>query len=628
MKNINPNSATVLTAVTALTAAPALVSCDQSPKLSELGKPNVVWYMTEDTSPQYYGLYNDGRGAESPRLEALARESITYNNAFSNAPVSSAARTTLITGCFAPRFGGSLHRHMELMEMPEGLNMFPTYLREAGYFTCNAMKTDYNVTLDPEAWDNIKGDVGSWREREDPTQPFFYVRTNMVTHESRLLFGEDTYRNVETRTNPDSVYLHPYIPDTELVRYTYATLYDRIKDSDDEFGQILDMLKEDNLLDNTFVFYFGDNGGSIPGTKGYTDNIGLRVPLVVYVPEKWRVALGVEAGECRDGFVSFMDFGATILNLAGVKLPEQMDGVPFLGKGSKPGTESKICYGDRFDDLYSFNRVIYKGKYRYARNYQPYQTQGLFSFYRYKSLAFQQWRDMFRAGELNKAQASFFEPFGAEELYDQEVDPNELNNLAQDAAYVSVLNDMRGELAGYVARYCDIGFYPETVILEQGKAGAAEFGAAHKSDIMKYKAVADLQMLSYEDAEDDLERAIESDDEVEQWWALTSGAWFGAAALSDDDFMEEVEELTESDERSYLRMRANLLLIKSGEKSIEESEIKDMLRRSKTTAETLMVLNDLAYLYEGGLLPKLHLVVEDTPFHDENVEERIKYLNL
>lgn len=615
-----------LSAFTAVAALPALTACS-SPSIEELGKPNVVWYMTEDTSPQYYGLYNEGRGASSPNLEALAKESIIYTNAFSNAPVSSAARTTLISGCYAPRIAGSLHRHLEPMSMPEGLNMFPAYLREAGYFTCNAQKTDYNVKLDETAWDNISGEVGSWRERKDPSQPFFYVRTNDITHESKFLFDEQTYRTKPTRNNPDSVYLHPYIPDTDLVRYTYATLYDRIEDSDDEFGQIMDMLREDNLLDNTFVFYFGDNGGSMPGTKGYTDNIGLRVPLVVYVPERWRDAIGIPVGEFHDGMVSFMDFGATILNLAGVELPEQMDGVPFLGRDSESGQESVMCYGDRFDDLYAFNRVLYRGKYRYARNYQPYHTQGLYSYYRYKSLAFQQWRDLYLAGELNENQASFFEPFGAEELYDQEADPNEFNNLAGDPAYRSVLEQMRQELADRVDGYCDLGFLPETVILEESGSKPAEYGIAHCAQLERYREVADLQLISYDKAQQSLSDAIASDDEVERWWALTSGVTFGDQAVGNSDFIKAVRKLSSSDTRSYLRSRANLLLVKGGEKRLSTKEIKSMLSKSSSLAETLLVLNDLAYMKESALLPKLNLKEKDLPYQNMSALERLKYLN-
>lgn len=591
----------------------------------ELKRPNVVWYMTEDTSPQFMGLYNEGRGASSPRLEALAKESVVYNNAFSNAPVSSAARTTLITGCYAPRFGGSLHRHLEPMTTPDGLNMFPSYLRDAGYYTCNAAKTDYNVDLDETAWDKINGKVGDWRGRKSPDQPFFYVRTNNVTHEGKLLFDRDTYENKKTITNPADVYVHPSLPNTDLMRYTYATFYDRIKDSDDEFGQILDMLEQDDLLDDTIVFYFGDNGGCVPESKGYTMDVGFRVPLVVYVPEKWRDELGVSAGETSDDMVSFMDFGATVLNLAGIKTPEGMDGSPFLGDKSK-GAESVVCYGDRYDDLYAFNRAIYKGDYRYARNYMPYHARGMYAYYRYKSLALQEAREMYNAGKLNADQSKFFEPMGVEELYDLKNDPNELNNLANDPKYKSLVKKMRSEMNSKIDNYCDLGFLPETIILEEAMPDQAAYGKAHKKELASYREIADFQLLPYSKASKALVAAINSNDEVAQWWAIASAISFGDEILKNEQFITKVKELAKSS-RSFVRVRANVLLAKSGIKSLSESDVKSMIKGSKTLAETLLVFNDLTHLKDTGLLAKQHLVDSDAPFTSYSVEERVLYLN-
>lgn len=104
-------------------------------------RPNFVWFMTEDVSSYFLDIYNEGRfGAVTPHVKELARGGLVFNNAYSNAPVSSAARSTLITGCYAPRIGVHLHRKMEEVPMPEGLHMFPYYLRAAGYHTSNAAK--------------------------------------------------------------------------------------------------------------------------------------------------------------------------------------------------------------------------------------------------------------------------------------------------------------------------------------------------------------------------------------------------------------------------------------------------------------------------------------------------------
>lgn len=246
-------------------------------------RPNFVWFMAEDISKHYLSLYNDGKeGVATPNVEKLAAEGIVFNNAYCNAPVSSAARSTLITGCYAPRLGVSFHRKLQKMPMPEGLNMFPSYLRKAGYHTSNATKTDYNCFLDKTAWDVVEGKIGEWRNRPDKRKPFFHVYTNAVTHEGKLQFKKNAVKEVPVHNNPASVTIHPYHPDTELFRYTYATFYDRIQDSDTALGELIEMLKTDGELDNTFVFYFGDNGGSLPGTMGHRTKRILRIERKEY----------------------------------------------------------------------------------------------------------------------------------------------------------------------------------------------------------------------------------------------------------------------------------------------------------------------------------------------------------
>ena len=85
-----------------------LNSCHESQKSDEKSeKPNIVWLVSEDNSKHYLKLYDEG-GASMPNVEALAKKGIVFNNAFSNAPVCSVARSTIISGCNAPRVGDAV----------------------------------------------------------------------------------------------------------------------------------------------------------------------------------------------------------------------------------------------------------------------------------------------------------------------------------------------------------------------------------------------------------------------------------------------------------------------------------------------------------------------------------------
>ena len=117
--------------------------------LSEINeeKPNIVWLVTEDNSVHYMNLYTEG-GAEMPVVANLANEGVIFDNAFSNAPVCSVARSTIITGAYAPRIGTQYHRKSSPVNLPENIIPLPIYLKELGYYTTNNAKEDYNFQTD------------------------------------------------------------------------------------------------------------------------------------------------------------------------------------------------------------------------------------------------------------------------------------------------------------------------------------------------------------------------------------------------------------------------------------------------------------------------------------------------
>lgn len=434
-------------------------------------QPNIVWLVTEDNSIHYLKLYDEG-GTDMPNVERLAKNGIVFNNAFSNAPVCSAARSTIISGCYGPRAFSHFHRRSVKVPMPDGLNMFPWYLREAGYYTTNNSKEDYNFIKGEGVWDASSGKA-SYKNRK-PGQPFFHIQNFGTTHEGKLHFSKEQMEKQKTETDPDTVSVFPIHPDTELFRYTNAKYRDLHRQADAEMGKFLKQLEADGLMDDTIIFYYGDHGGVLPGSKGYIYERGLHVPMVVNVPEKWRHLFPADAGTRVDGFVQFIDLGPTVLNLAGVDVPEQMDGRPFLGKNIEleelNSRDTAFGYADRFDEKYDHVRTLRKGKYKYMRNYQPFNVDGLQNNYRYFQMAYEEWRDLYKAGKLTPEQAQFFEPRPAEALFDIEKDPFEMNNLATNRKLRTVLTTMRAALQEQVRSMPDLSFIPEPVLYEEAAA--------------------------------------------------------------------------------------------------------------------------------------------------------------
>jgi arylsulfatase A-like enzyme len=563
---------------------------------SAADRPNFVWLLSEDNSKHYLKLF-DPHGAPAPQIEALAKHGLVFEHAFSNGPVCSVARTTLITGCYAPRIGTQYHRKSVVVPMPEGVRMFPAYLRAAGYYTTNNQKKDYNAREGEGVWDESSRRA-TWRHR-GKDQPFFHMQSFTTTHESSLHFSRATMKNEKTSTDPASVFLAPYHPDTPTFRYTYARYHDRIQQMDQQIGRVVAQLQEDGLLEDTFVFYFGDHGGVLPRSKGYVYESGLHVPLVVRIPNKWKHLVAFPPGSRVNGFVSFVDFGPTLLHLAGLKVPEGMDGQPFLGKditrAEVERRDETFGYADRFDEKYDLVRTLRKGKYKYMRSYQPFNFDGLQNNYRYRMLAYQEWRELYRAGKLNPVQRQFFEPRAAEALYDLEADPYETKNLASDPAHAATLARLRKRLVEMVKGLPDLSFYPESYLVEKAFNNPVKFGQSHQEEIARLVDIADLSLVSFTAARPRLEAALASKNPWERYWALIACSSHGKAAAP---LIDRARALADRDPELLVRVRAAEFLGLLGAADPRPTLL-EVLRKSRSPVEVGLILNTVVLLRDG-----------------------------
>jgi len=589
-------------------------------------RPNVVWLVSEDNSIHFLNLF-DEHGAETPRIAELAAHGLTFDNAFSNAPVCSVARTTLATGCYGPRIGTQFHRKSVAVPMPDGVKMFSEYLREAGYYTANNSKTDYNAIPGKNVWDESSRKA-SWRKRKDG-QPFFYMQSFGVSHESSLHFSRQKMKSEATKTNPATVFVAPYHPQTDTFRYTYARYHDRIQQVDGQIGAVVDQLTKDGLLEDTFIFYFGDHGGVLPRGKGYAYESGLHVPLVVRVPEKWKHLVDAKIGSRQKGFVSFIDFGPTVLNLAGVEVPGGVDGRPFLGPGITQAELDKrdeaFGYADRFDEKYDLVRTMRKGRFEYVRNFQPFNFDGLQNNYRYRMLAYQQWRQLFEAGELNDLQSEFFRPRPAELLYDIEADPYETKNLAADPQYADVLQDMRARTTAWMKSMPDLSMYPESVLAEFAFDNPVKFGQTIQANAAELIDIANLAVVDFEQARKPLFKALSSTDPSVRYWALIVASSFGKAQKG---MVEKARDIAASDPKPLVRVRAAQFLALVKAQSPQDVYL-DALKESTSALEAGLILNSLTQLRDGQPGYEFEITPASVPaaFHkDDTVKRRLEYL--
>jgi len=320
------------------------------------------------------------------------------------------------------------------------------------------------------------------------------------------------------------------------------------------------------------------------------------------------------------------------LNLAGVTLPKQLDGKAFLGKGVSQAILDKrntaFGYADRFDEKYDLVRSIRKGKYKYIRNYQPFNIDALFNFYRYKMLAYKEWHQLFEDGELNEVQQQFFKPRAVEALYDIEKDPHEVQNLATYPSQKSILDELRFNLQKQVKSMPDLSFYPEPYFLEKGLFNPVAFGQQNKTEIAELVTIADLSLRSFSEVKDEIKTALTSDNPWKRYWGLIVCSSFGKQA---SPFHIMAKKLVKKDKSNLVRIRAAEFLALNDEPVANDNLI-EIVKNAKSETETNLILNSIALL--KTVKPDFEINLPKSIFPDDWVEKdgdlvnrRIEFIN-
>lgn len=464
--------------------------------------PNILWITIEDLSP-HLGVYGD-ENAHTTNLDAFAAKSIRYTNAFATAPVCSPSRSCLITGYYASSLGTQHLRSK--VDIPVSIKPYPTFLKSAGYYTTNNSKEDYNF-IDTTIWDHSSSEA-HWRGRNG-NQPFFSVFNLMLTHQSSIFGNDSVYKQRIDRflpyiqqATPDALILPPYYPDTPEIRKLWARYYTNISIVDYQFGQLLKELEEDGLMENTIVFFYSDHGTGVPRHKRALYDSGMKVPLMVSIPERYSEQFNFSPGTINDDMISFVDFVPTVLSLAGIEIPEDLPGTVFIGNADS--TPKAFVYGasDRVDEGYELARSIRTKEYLYIRNYFPHLPLLQPNWYTDRSEIMVELNRVRQSDNLTGVQKGMFASNRpTEELYDVVNDPHQLNNLAADPSMDNVLEQLRNLLNEEVLRNVDTGFAPEPELIRLTK-GTTPFEFVRNEDRYPLENILDVANLGLDEKTD------------------------------------------------------------------------------------------------------------------------------
>ncbi len=549
-------------------------------------QPNILWLTSEDNSASWLSCYGNPY-AETPHLDQLAKDGFQYMQAHANAPVCAPSRSTWITGVNAVSMG----THPMRSEYPiphDKIKYYPDYLREVGYYTANYTKKDYNIGgRDDICWNNDS--ILDWNELKNK-QPFFQVINFNASHESKA-FGDVN----NTDHDPAKTILAAYHPDLPEMRKNYAHYHDAIKQMDAEIGAKLKALDEMGLAENTIVVYVSDHGGVLPRSKRFLFKNSLHCPLIIRIPEKYKHLYPAEKpGDKVDRLVSFIDMPKTWLSIAGITVPEYMQGKIFLGPETEVEQKYHFAFRGRMDERFDNARALCNKRYLYIRNYMPYLPWMQHLDFLWTMKATQVWEQAFLEGSTNEVQSRFFKPKGwTEELYDTENDPDCVNNLLHNPAYKKTLSEFRKQMRKKQLEIYDAGLLPESDMVrlaEQNNTTIYEM--AKNKELYNLQAILDAADLALENDVKNLKRLhklMESDQLGERYWGM-----IGGFLLKD----KEAGLKMIHDESHEIRAMAAWTLIQTGEKEKGLACLKELI--AQRSYALLTVLNMVEWIGEDG----------------------------
>ena len=448
-----------------LIVAQSFIACKQEAKIDE--KPNVLWICLEDTAPllSCYGTTI----IETPNIDKLASKGEIFTNAFMPAPVCSASRSSVITGMMSTTLGLHNHHSSRTVEsaiyLPDTISTIPEIFKKNGYFTFNNGKDDYNFTYNRRdlydqdySYHPLYGKSGKRIDLSvlKDKGPFF---GQIQLYGGKEIFSSKFKERVKSPVNREKIKLPPYLPNHPAIIEEYANHLDAIQITDGRLGEILTNLKENGLLNNTIIFFFSDHGMRLTRNKQFLYDGGIHVPLIV---ADFRENKKIKANSSNDILISGIDLGPSSLALAGISIPQYMEGRDVFAEDYKE-RGFVISTRDRCDFSIDRIRSVRSKEFKYIRNFltdRPYMQA---SYMDADGVEFVKvMKQLHAENKLDSIQDRFMSlERPKEELYNLKEDPFELNNLASNPNYSSELSKYANVLNQWIVETDDQGQYPE-----------------------------------------------------------------------------------------------------------------------------------------------------------------------
>jgi len=412
-------------------------------------RPNFIIFIADDVSWNDFGCYGSDT-ARTPNIDQLAANGMKFTNAYLTASSCSPSRCSIITGRYPHNNGPASELHRSL---PEHLIKFPQLLKESGYYTALAGKDHMpqKGSNEEAVWDEKRGvgvpgnsgGEGHWVDvvqKRPKDKPFFFWFAATDAHRGWDADRQWQKDNYGPKHDPEDVKVPAYMRNEPATRDDLASYHNEITRFDYYIGQVCEELKAQEVFDNTLIIVMADNGRPFPRGKTRVHDSGMKTPFVV----SWPAGIDGSGVTC-DKLVSVIDICPTVLSLAGVKAPEQAQGVNFAKLLEEPQDASVRQYAfseHNWHDYEAHGRAVRNQQgILYVRNARPEKAW----LGPADSVSSPSHKDIIAAkDDLTPAQADvILAPRPAEELYDTDEDPLQTNNLVGNQQYAKHLAEMR-----------------------------------------------------------------------------------------------------------------------------------------------------------------------------------------
>lgn len=441
-----------------------LICFSMSYSLSAAERPNLLFIIADDCTYRDLGCY--GGEAQTPHIDALCNEGMKFTQCFQAAPMCSPTRHNIYTGLY-PVKSGAYPNHTFAKA---GTKSIVHYLKPLGYRVHLSGKTHIAPKeVFPFEYSSKKNNPDMqvieqfFKECKVDDQPFCLFACSNEPHTPWNKGDASQY-------DADKLTLPPYIADTPHVREQFTKYLAEITYYDSQVGQLLKLLKQNQLDENTLVMVVSEQGNSLPFAKWTCYEAGLGSAMIVRWPGH------VQPDSVTNALVEYVDVLPTFVEVAGGKPSAELDGKSFL----------PVLLGEKTSHKdFTFGLMTTRGinngsesyPIRSVRNQQYRLIWNLNSEATFTNACTQgsEFESMLAAAEAGDQQAQKYtqkyQHRPEYELYDVVKDPHNIHNLAKNRQYSGVIEDLKSELNQWMTAQGDKGIATEMEAMEHQKRG-------------------------------------------------------------------------------------------------------------------------------------------------------------